>query len=245
MEEMKMKKMLVLVTVMALSLVSMAQAADLQGDFSLDQNPNGDWTYGSIDVTAGTFTTYNGVNSGMSGASTFSAWVTDSNWDSYGNVGKNFGPDPIEDWSSYREVGQIIYGPAVWTNGSGVYYLTTSRWTAPAAGSYDIDATFTGQWPSGSSVTASVRLNGTEIFSGAIDGFIGKAAEGFSDRWGDHPSQNYIGTLSLNANNTLDFCVQVLGNAASTGVDIQITPEPITMALMGLGGLALIRRRRA
>jgi len=37
----------------------------------------------------------------------------------------------------------------------------------------------------------------------------------------------------------------VNGNNRAMALDVQIVPEPMTMALLGLGSLALIRRRRA
>jgi hypothetical protein len=244
MEEMKMKKMLVLVTVMALSLVSMAQAADLQGDFSLASNPNGDWSYGWFD--AGVFTLYNGVNSGGDGAgNTFSAHVKDGDWDTWGNVGQNLGPNPINAWASYREVGQIIYGPSI----SGL--MNTSRWTAPTAGDYQITAVFTGQCADqasfgGTIATVSVLKNQVEEWSAGLSGFVGTLANNFTDGFGDAPSQTYNGILTLAQGDTLDFTmVTVNGNNRAMGMDIQIVPEPMTMALLGLGSLALIRRRRA
>jgi len=238
MEEMKMKKMLVLVTVMALSLVSMAQAADLAGDFALAANPNGEWSYGWFN--AGVFTLYNGVNSGGDGAgNTFSAWVKDSDWDTWGNVGKNLGPNPIDAWASYREVGQIIYGPSV----TGL--MNTSRWTAPAAGDYQITAVFTGQSTMPTVATVSVLKNQVEEWSAGLDGFIGTLANNFADGFGNAPSQTYNGTLTLAQGDTLDFTmVTATGNNRAMALDVQIVPEPFTMALLGLGGMSLLRRRR-
>ncbi len=234
-----MKKMLVLVTVMALSLVSMAQAADLQGDFSLAANPNGDWSYGWFN--AGAFTAYGTVNSADSGGSTFSAWsYAAGDWDAKGNVGINLGPNPIDDWMSYREVGQIIYGPSI----DGL--MNTSRWTAPTAGDYQITAVFTGQSTMPTVATVSVLKNEVEEWSAGLNGFIGTLASNFTDGFGDAPSQTYSGTLTLAQGDTLDFTmVTVNGNNRAMALDVQIVPEPMTMGLLGLGGLALIRRRRA
>jgi hypothetical protein len=231
-----MKKMLVLVTVLAMSLVGMAQAADLAGDFSLAANPNGDWSYGWFD--GGVYTNYNGVNTAGSGASTFSAHVKDGDWDTWGNVGMNLGPDPIEDWSSYREVGKIIYGPSV----TGL--MNTSRWIAPAAGDYQITATYTGQSLGGTAITASVLKNEVAEWTAVVDGFIGRAVNGFTDGFGNAPMQVYSDTLTLAQGEILDFTVTAI-NPGATGLDVQIIPEPMTIALMGLGSLALLRRRRA
>lgn len=239
-----MKKMLVLVTVMALSLVGMAQAADLAGDFSLAANPNGDWSYGWFN--AGVFTAYGTVNSAGSGGSTFSAWsYAAGDWDSKGNVGINLGPNPINDWASYREVGQIIYGPSTADN-LGNIYVNTSRWTAPAAGDYQITAVFTGQSTMPTVATVSVLKNEVEEWSGGLNGFIGTLASNFTDGFGDAPSQTYNDTLTLAKGDTLDFTMlTVNGNNRAMALDVQIVPEPITITLMGLGSLALIRRRRA
>jgi len=240
------RNVLVLAVVLAISLVGVAQAAysaDITDDFSLAANPNGDWSYGWYDPdNAGAFTLYNGVNAADAGSGTqlFSAHVKDGDWDTWGNIGWNLGPDVIDGpWGSYREVGKVMGGPSV----AGL--TNAARWTAPAAGTYQIDGIFTGLSLGGSHYTASVLNNGGSEWSAVVEGFIGGGSTTPTN--GPSPSQTYSGLLTLAAGDTIDFTVTALTSPGPFGLDIQIAevPEPMTLVLLGMGGLSLIRRRRA
>lgn len=87
---------------------------------------------------------------------------------------------------------------------------TTVRWTAPAAGSYSIDALFEGvatyHYHNGlSTADVNVLKNGVSLFSGEIRGTVG--IPGIEGASGDDQSQAYKQTLSLAAGDTLDFSV--------------------------------------
>jgi hypothetical protein len=86
---------------------------------------------------------------------------------------------------------------------------TTVRWTAPATGSYSVDALFEGvatmTWHHAyCSCDVNVLKNGVSLFTGDINGFVGIDVEqpGGYDR-----SQAFQQTLSLVAGDTLDFSV--------------------------------------
>lgn len=107
--------------------------------------------------------------------------------------------------------------------------LAVIRWTAPAAGSYDIGWNFTdlqGGSPTGSDV--SVQL-GPNPFFAALIGDLGTTGPG---------TQN----LSLTAGQSIDWIVGAFGNNAGDVVRVQATvtavPEPQTLAL-GLVGLGI------
>jgi hypothetical protein len=57
------------------------------------------------------------------------------------------------------------------------------------------------------------------------------------------PSTNII--ISATAGNFGGDVVGGAGDTSGLGATIHVVPEPVTMSLLGLGGLALIRRRRA
>ena len=240
-----MKKILLLLVV-TLCCTSVASAQwDLAADIQFGANPSGEWDYGWIDNGTGVFTSYNGtLGANFGGGKEFTAWVKDGGWDSHGNVGQSMGTADIDgDWGSVRELGQVIYGPQ--HPNVPPHRKTTSRWTAPAAGDYDITAVFTGQGLGGSHSNVSVALNGVDEWNTLVNGFVGRSWEGYTDGFGPDPLQAYGDTLTLAAGDTLDFGVVTGAQPAPIGVDVQIVPEPMTLILLGLGGLASIRRRRA
>ena len=99
---------------------------DLNDDFSIDNgNPNGEWEYGYID-TGDDYSLLPTPESGFHSASGSStAGWHHNNWDNRGNVWKNLGPNPIDDWTSRREPYEMGCGPG-YEHGK-----TTARWTAP------------------------------------------------------------------------------------------------------------------
>ena len=90
--------------------VIQAQIWDLADDFtpfSGGTNPNGQWSYGYLSEVDGSYISldvWDPTVHGLSG-SNVGGWHGAGGWDTQGNVWKNFGPNPIEDWTSYREAG--------------------------------------------------------------------------------------------------------------------------------------------
>lgn len=92
--------------------------------------------------------------------------------------------------------------------------------------------------------TYMVSLAGDATRDGAVDGLdISKLVNGFgvSDKWGDG---------DFNGDGVVDgLDISILVNQfglsyASEPLSATVVPEPATMALLGLGGLAVLRRRR-
>jgi hypothetical protein len=116
---------------------------------------------------------------------------------------------------------------------------------------YSVDALFEGnatkiwhgKWATSD---VNVAVNGTSMFSGGIDGFIG-GVPGAEPGGGPQPTQAYQQILSLTAGATLDFAVGpgFDANAASGGdttrlkLTISNVPEPITLWLMAVIGFAI------
>lgn len=241
MEEMKMKNLIVVLLV-TLCCTGVASAQwDLNADFNPSAdvpNPNGDWSYGELDGS-GVFTSYYIYEGPMEVHGSTVGGRHHDNWDNKGNVWKNFGPDPFENWGTFRELGTAM-GPGF------DYGETCARWTAPADGTYDFDAMWSGRRLTGSDSMARIRLNGAEIFSEAILGFAGRSINDYTDSFGDNPVVTWSDSIALFAGDTIDMTVVAVGSVASEniGTDLHIIPEPLTMSLLGIGGLALIRRRR-
>ena len=235
--------------VLALTTVSASAATwDLAKDYSIsNQNPNGAWTYGYIEGTA--FTAYNSTNIEDAAGNTQYTWRHNNDWDTWGNFAQDQGPNPIDAWTSYREVGQVTGGPGQENR------QTTALWTATVAGTYNVHVLVTGQSTKGggSTVDTFVYQNLSLIDNGSVRGFYGRAVNNYTDRSGDSPFYAFDQVMTFAAGDTfaVGFNAADDGQSAdNTGMEITITsvPEPgsIVAMLSGLIGLAgfSIRRRK-
>lgn len=229
-------------------LASAGQVWNLENEFSTTAgNPHDVWTYGSYAPGTANFTTFDTVTNGSDGGtgSAYTYWSgTQLSWPGF--VCKNLATNPNTAFG-YYEAGQVVLHPGA----SGE--VATVRWTAPSAMTVDVSALFTGQVSAmtGTSTGVYVIKNAsvqymTQTF---LDGFNGSAAAGYTDRFGANPFVAYTGTIEMNAGEYLEFLVDWGSNLEygrdSTGLSLTITevPEPTTMSLIALGGVALLRRR--
>src|SRR5262249_19545731 len=131
-------------------------------------------------------------------------------------------PDILKNYSTTtQDIGQG--GPEL---GPGAFLLHPGlngeycvlRWTAPADGSYQIDAEFQGSDLTGATTDVHVLRNGTALLDGSINGGLGP---------GSGPT--YAGTLSLRAGDIIDFAVGYGSNRNyfhdSTGLSVNIQYE--------------------
>jgi hypothetical protein len=167
--------------------VAVIRVFDAAADFSLASNPNGPWTYGATQVL-GTITPFT-VGDTTSGLPGFSLWhIAPGITESLGapvvaiNVSNTTHPRGIRP-------GELAYHP-------GPDSFGVIRWTAPAAGQFDIKALFTGGDLGDTEVF--VLRGATPLFCGDINGF------------GDVETLRRGVTLA--AGETIDF---VVGNAGS------------------------------
>ncbi len=232
------------------SLASAGQVWNLENEFSTaGTNPHDVWTYGSYALGTADFTTYDKVTTDDPG-STYTYWSgTQTSWPGF--VCKNLSSNPNTTFG-YYEAGQVVLHPGA----SGEE--ATVRWTAPSAMTVDVNALFTGQVQAipasgllGTTTDVYVIKNSSAqlLAQTFLDGFYGSAAAGYTDRTGANPFVAYTGTVEMNAGDYLDFLVcwgsNEDFNRDSTGLALTITevPEPTTLSLVALGGVALLRRR--
>jgi len=241
MEEMKMKKMLVLAAMLALPCV--AGAWDYNADFSLASNPNGVWTYGTITRDTGAFQPYlNPVSS-----------YPNDRWESTGDA---FG-GPDRDGCVTKDMGDGSYHDD-WRPGQAwdpfdTGFMTPiqdrtrgtgARFTAPVAGDYYGVVTFENRVIELYDTYVYVNLNGVEVWGDMVTGF----------RSGPENFATFASPVTLAKGDTIDMYAFSIYNQVEPwqGGDhlvvvdavISVVPEPFTMALLGLGGMALVRRRR-
>ena len=119
----------------------------------------------------------------------------------------------------------------------GPALFSVVRWTVPASGSYQINAYWDHIDPAGGGdgVSAFVVHNGDSIFG---------------ENLGNGGAAGYLDTLSLLANDTLDFVLtpNIGFSSESTAFDVQIeaVPEPSSIVLLvaALAGLGIFARSK-
>lgn len=222
-------------SILAVAASASAMAASLSGDFSITNgNPNGPWTYGSKATTLGAMTAFNTPSTGtnVSPAATFEVWSTSGN------------PLPIV----YKLTSGTINGQnggvggvavgEVSMHGSPSGELAVTRYTVGTTGLYNLSGFFKSGDALGNqygNIDGYLLLNSTMLYSTLNTG----VTQTFS-----------LSSVSMTAGDTLDMMVGIGQDTHfydTTPVDLTITlvPEPGSIAVLGLGALALMRRRRA
>lgn len=181
------------------------------GDFSEAGNPNGDWSYGYLtDSTFSLLSSKASTNSTL-GPTGLIGWAPSSTATDP-NILKNATGSNIVAYGMTWTPGQLTLGPA-FSDGAVV------RWTAPAAGSYSIDADFL-LHQSEIPQPVYVYHNNTQLFSGLTD-----FATSYS-----------LSSITVAAGDTIDF--RASGDPkALVALDATIgsVPEPGTLVLLGVG----------
>ena len=249
----------VLVLTVVMALVPMAMGAIGQVWNSSDDfhttapqdagNPTNDWLYGfKWEGQGDGITTPLHLFSSVGGAA--EPWyVYWADWDgimpsSGGYIHKNMSDSSQSLYGSLWEPWQTTMWPA-----SNDGTLPCFRWVAPEDGEYDLDVLFTGNRDAGQYsfwlrtwVVANISGVSTILDQGYL--YDGYYVSGAVD--GSYVDYSNLGML-LSAGDSIDFLVDDgdSGTAACVGLDATITqvPEPTSMILLGLGGLALARKR--
>lgn len=238
-----MKKTLGMILVL-LGCVGLASAAtyDYNAEFSLDNNPNGVWTYGYADMSTGVVTNYN--SHAPTGGNEVNNWCLNNDPDTLGNDNRAavaFDQPTWGDGMSWEAGMTCIMTP----NQAGIAPL--AYFTAPTTSLYDIAVEFTNRVTNGAATSVFVVLNGnlaSPLLSGSVNGFPGSSLglPSVEGNW----TANYNATLSLTAGDTVAFGVYGTGlhQVAVEAVFTEV-PEPATIGLLSAGAvLGLIRRKR-
>jgi len=238
-----MKKLcLLLVGILGITGWAGAAVYDLNADLDFSTNPDGVWSYGYAEN--GTPNLYNSVIWNVSGSTGLHVWCQDNYPDGHGNVLKNTtGSDVSQpNWPNgmYWFAGKTHMMTSEFGAASG--RSTAVRFTAPAAGLYDIDVDFLKATTGDVAVDVLVLMNGSSaLLSQRISNADADAA------------YNGLG-VSLALGDTIELLtVPVAGSGDHDGgfiitqVDAVITevPEPATLSLLAGGAvLGLLRRNR-
>lgn len=196
------------VTGLAITLTSTSNW-DLGSSFSTSSNPNGLWSYGWLPSIGGTFTTFSSLaNSAPTTMPDTRWWVVPgegtSVWDwAHGTVCKN-----LSGSTNYSNNDAVFLeaGMADFYAGSSSRH-TAIRWTAPFSCAVEVNGRFTGQYNYLTNCNADVHIakNGTSFYNGHVNGFAGKSVNNYTDSNGTSPVQTYIGLVSVNSGDVIDF----------------------------------------
>lgn len=215
-----------------LAASTLSWAANLTNDFSITNgNPNGAWSYGYKSTVTGSFTAFDTAMNLTFRTANFDSWFS-STVDTI-NISKLIS-------GTLNGVNGGVGGVAIGDvsmHGSADGRLATARYTVGTSGLFDLSGFF----KSG---------DGTNSF-GKIDGYLYHNSTQLYSVLNTGVTQNFsLSSVSLTAGDTLDLMVGI-GNDTylydTTPVNLSITPvpEPATMAVLGLGVAALLRRRKA
>lgn len=193
---------------LTLALCVRAGTYDIAADFSTNSNPNGVWSYGYATVLGGNLILYTdtsfstpsviGWRNNISLGTPAVFYNRTANTTTIGDGTPNLGPH------------QACFHPG--PNEYSIY-----RFTAPAAGNYQLQAAFVGADVGGTTTDVHVLLNDSSIFDGSVNGF------------GPGTGPSFSTNLMLQANDRIDFEVGNGNNGYfndSTGIQATLTSSP-------------------
>jgi len=225
---------------------------DYAADFNAGANPNGAWTYGMNPAWAPGWTVYDLHDTNVGALINWGDYLLNANFGGAAVKNNSASPYALNDtiavnaipFSSYWEAGQA----GLWGGWNGTDAIV--RWTAPSAMTIDVSARFTGQNTTGTVEIAEVAKNGVSLWTGNINGFVGRAVNSFSDASGPSPVQVYSSTnVTVAQGDYMDFMItQGRYQADQVGLQLTITnvPEPSTWVLLAFSvtTVMVLRRRR-
>jgi hypothetical protein len=163
-----------------LGLCARGVTYDVAADFSTISNPNGVWSYGYALTLGGSFNLYNQAGSILG----IDYWSLSGD---VPDVAHNSTPNPVSLGTPLFAPYQAALHPGV----NGEYSIF--RFTAPVAGSYLLQTSFSGIDTNGTTTDVHVLTNDAVIFSGSVNGF------------GPGTGPSFVTNLVLQANDRVDF----------------------------------------
>ncbi len=217
-----MKKMIVLLAVVCCASMAYATNYNPNTDWVVAPGEPDAWTYGGrVETAPGVFDAFIPGTHVPAIAGFIDGYLVPGTYDTCAI----FQVDP---WKG--NAGPVLNA---WVN-----YQATARVT-PEAGIYDLTVSFIGTGyadPSVQDTNVYVVKNGSDVlWQGKINDYV-------------TPAGTSISNLVFAAGDYLDFISGNNGPGESRScltANLVLVPEPVTMMLLGLGGLTLIRRRRA
>jgi hypothetical protein len=191
------------------ALHSRAGTYDVAADFSTNANPNGVWSYGYATTLGGSLILY--TNNSYSTASVIGWWQ-----DIYLGAPGLFYNTTDHATTAGDGTPNLAPHQACFHPGPNNEYCIY-RFTAPAAGNYQLQAAFVGADIVGTSSDVHVLVNDSPIFDGLVNGF------------GPGTGPSFNTNLMLQANDRVDFAVGYGGNNFfydSTGIQATLTSSP-------------------
>ena len=218
---------------LASGVAAHAATYSARNDFSIGGNPNGVWSYGTLSsFTGGALTLFGTAESNRD-------FNGERLWDNNGTIPTRAAV--YDNVSGSTATISTVVVPTDQLILDGESFNADVRWTAPAAGTYNVSGLFQREDTNAQSVSVRIVENGTAVLF-SVDNFNGNGSQ-----------QSFaIANLVLPAGATLDFAEGAGGqpNNDSTGLVATITnvPEPGTLALGVLGAAAtlvgLARKRK-
>ena len=214
--------------------IGAAEAAmwDLGDDWSDAQNPNGVWTL--MKSTAAPFT------------------INQPDYFQDGGNQRAWADEPfalnahVPFWMKANDTG-VIYTHGAELDRTGSDY-TSAVWTSPLAGDVQISGALWNTWVSGRQMRWQLRLNDAVVSRGDLFGNgVYTEASPFALAAGDGGPAALAQTVQVGDRVELALVsISSGGNLGDhVGVEFTIVPEPATLSLLAVAGLAILRRRRA
>lgn len=204
---------------------------DAAADFSIASNPNGPWTYGTVDTPGGSFTALNSTSTSFLN-SNFDSWLLNNTFPS---ISLNTSGTNQQAGGMNLDAGTLGLHP-----GAGIAQTIVVRWTAPLTETLDLDVVFQGRDSLGRATTdLFVVHNDSIISSGSIESAFGEGS-----------GLSYSNRMQFNAGDTIDFIVNNggdghFGDSTGLAATFSSVPEPSScIALLASAFCILVRRKK-